>query len=52
MQFVNFLTTAGVLLVNSSNMQSTRHAVLIVYKSYATCFPSGPEARGGDLSYH
>jgi hypothetical protein len=34
------------LLVNSSNLQITCHAVLIIYKSYATCFPSGPEARG------
>jgi hypothetical protein len=41
---VNLSNPVGLLLVNLSNLQITHHAVLITYKSYATCFPSG--ARG------
>jgi hypothetical protein len=37
----NLSNIFGVLLVNSSNLQNTRHAVLIIYESYATCVPSG-----------
>jgi hypothetical protein len=43
--------TIGLLLENPSNLQNTLHADFIIYKSYATCFPSG--ARGmWWLSHH
>jgi hypothetical protein len=37
----NLSNNIGVLLANSSNLQNTHHAVLIIYESYATCVPSG-----------